>query len=267
MTDENTEQATEEKPVEPDGAENQAETTETVEENPNAELLQEHLPELAANFNELSPDARVNVLLQKLAAQSASKTTDGAASNEAPAGDSQVASGPSARELPPVDREAIKKALVNHYGDEAEAGGLMAAFGLMADYQEGLARQTLDVAIETGQTVNKLRKDLSDVTVPNQMRALVAKVPGATEAHIPNAMQLLHDGTAGTPESALQLAVFNSQAVLKKSSKTASEDGKKTAAALAASNLGGPNRQGGAAGVPLSAGMTKILEEQDAQQK
>lgn len=266
MTDEIT-QETQDEPVQPDGAENENETTEVVEENPNAELLQEYLPELAANFGELSGEAQVNVLLQKLAAERASKTADGVASDEAPVGDSQVAGGPSARELPPIDRDAMRKAAVEYTGDETEADRLMTMFAPMIDYQEGVAQRTLDVSIETGQMVSTLRKDLSDVTVPNQLRALVNKVPGATDSHIPAAMQLLQDGVAGTPEAALGYAVFRSQAVLQKSSKAATADGKRTAGAIAASNVGGPNRQGGATGVPLSAGMAKILEEQEAQRK
>ena len=275
MTDENGEQPrddqgkfvkTEEKPLLPDGIADPPPVNEAMEaakDDPNAEIIRELFPELAGDWSELKPDVQRNVLIKALAAARASKATERGNSDEALSESSQVASQPSARELPPVNRDAIRKSLVTFYGEDDEADAWMKALvDPLFAYVQGFGKQALDAIDESARTMKTFGQSLSSVTEPNQLRALVPRVPGATEAHIPAARKLLESGDATTMETALKLAVFETQSVRQASANEASEEARRRAAAMAAQGVNGPNVAGGVQDTGLTENLRDLVAEQ-----
>lgn len=197
---------TEEQPVEPDATtEPEAGDGETERDERVRELWGQALPELADNYTELTPEAREELVLKRLAAlaqaNGATEDTDSDTSTSP-----EKPGPPSVNEYPDPDLAAIEQAVTRAF-DEGDA--------------ESLAELLKNVVGWVGETVRTVDgviqgydRDIRDIRLPNQTESALDSVPGAKREDIAKAVELLKKGEVRDPQTALKLAVFNRQTEL-----------------------------------------------------
>ena len=217
-------------------------------EDESRKLWQEHLPELADSYDELSPEAREKLLLNRLAATTASGPSTGEESGkpESPAGEPEART-PSTVQIPELGLDDFESSLAEELQDRAAAQLIRRKIQILADFVQGMGGLVVRTLDDQKGTLAGFEKQLSGVTRPNSVREAIKAVPGATEADAASAVQLLESGEATSPEAAVKLAVFNRRAEVEKATPRgkASDEARRKAAALAAARRGGSSRRPG----------------------
>jgi len=252
--------------AEPEPTEEFAEdTTEEPQDKESRELWAKVMPELADNFDELSPGAQRDILAKRLAAISVGDA--GTNQPESAAGSEQKPSRPSVGEIPNIDQAELIAAtrLALEEGDWDKFSALQKQ---QFDWQNAMT-SLVDAALrEQGDRMGLFENDLRGLTMPQQVQSVLGNVHGAKSSDIPAAVKLLESGNVKGAELALKVVVADRNAELNSGKQVASEKTKSKAAAIAASNQGGRTRfpgQPASGPLPISfdspAGKALIREE------
>lgn len=247
-------EGTEQAQVEAGATEDQVatETTETtaeVQEDAAQALWAEVVPELAEAYQELSPEAREQVLLRRLAAKpAAALPTEDAPARESSNGEPKPQE-PSTYTVPEpwnVD-EALSQIAYSLENDppEKQAQVIVNVMKKNIDYVHGYGRLLLGVREESDRKLTGFEKQLLGVTRPGQLGALVAKVRGATAADVTAATALLESGVTSDMTVAMKLAVYNRESEMTTAKTEPSAAAQRKAAALRAARASGANRAAG----------------------
>ena len=229
----------------------QVETTEVTdapeaEPNPSDELWAKVAPDLADSIKDLSPEARERILLNRLAANAEQKDTPATSVKEV-ANDAPNAGGPSASEVPTLDYERMTKTLSDIVGEQEGPTMMKEIFDPTLRYVHGVAARVIEALGEYDKRFTEYEGKLSSFEQPRKFQSALPNVRGAVEADIAKAQQIYASGEAKTELAALKLAVYERQAELDKAkgAKPASEDARRRAQAIAASDHTGSSRKGG----------------------
>uniref|UniRef100_A0A6M3IRR7 Uncharacterized protein n=1 Tax=viral metagenome TaxID=1070528 RepID=A0A6M3IRR7_9ZZZZ len=226
----------------PDGevAEQPEGETEETEEERVSELWGKVVPELADHIKDLSPEAREELLLKRLAAQSTGETAAKGTKEAGPSG--QQTETPPVLEIPTFDPDGFLKGVESAL-ETGNAEALSDAFRKQIQWNQAVMQVVNGAVQETRNDVQRLRKDVTDVRLPNDFRNAIPKVKGATEADITAARKLLEDGSAGNVSAALALAVFarNNEVESATLKRKPSEAASRKAKGIAASRHSGGN--------------------------
>ena len=242
------------------------ETTEQ-ETSVNLEKWEKVAPELAGHIKDLSPEAREEILLERLAAKSADATSQNGSSQSEATAQGQEAQTPPAMQTPSIDPESI----VNDIGtaiEDSDSAAAKRSMQQIIDYIAGTTSLVNEALTENQQEMAALRRNVSDVTTPAEFERLARTIEGVELSDIPSAIQIQQTQAGTSIEAALKFAALNRYT--SKNSKTkppAGEDAKRKAAAIAASQQsGGPRAVGSQVGtIPMNEqGYRKMLEEDES---
>jgi len=203
-------------------------------------------PNLADHIADMSPQAREQYLLRRLASgQSAARSAEDAEKTSG-SGDSTDAedAGPVV-DIPNIDPSAVARELRTAV-EEADGEGVERSMLQMANYVHSMLALTDKALQEQSQVMGDLRGTVREISVPNKMRQLLKSdarlSQSATEGDIPEALRLLNDGEVKSERAALMLAAAQRNAEIgpkpKASKRTASEEARRKAKAQAANNMG-----------------------------
>jgi len=231
----------------------------------------EACPDLAEQYDDISPAAREAILAHR-AKRSTAEPTGKPAKDEASAGDSSTAGAdseePSIQKPPTLDMDGLE-ADVETALAENDPAPIVKAFKAQARYLRGVARLMLDTLKAHDGRLDGFAEDMA---LPLKLKQGMEQVPGATEADRAVAEELLTSGVVTDTAAAFELAVARRQQQGKKG-RIASEESRRRAAGIAASRGGGQPRAGGALTqrIPSNAAeysrMLAEFEEQDGQGK
>ena len=186
-------------------------------------------PELVDGLDELAPETQVKFLLNRLAASQQEKSATGDTSKDTPTNTQAPGQPSTAGNNFDRDENLQKMGTAFAEGDGTEF------VRLLDEHDKQLARTMMDAL--NAQDVN-----ITALRLPSQLRQAMADVPGAQESDIGHAARLIDNGDVANHKMALMLAVADRQAELAvaggKPKKTASEEAKRKANALAADKAG-----------------------------
>ncbi len=271
MPEETQEQVVEESQVEEaqvEETETPETTEETVEPDPLAEKWQKVAPDIADAVGNLTPEERVGILLNRLAAQPAGAPPEGSDATAATP-DGQKPQTPLAAEIPNLDPDALvagfQEAVETNNGEQA--GKLM---GQALEWMRALGGVMSGAINENQDEMGKMRGLLTDATQPAEFRNAVPDVRSATEADIPAARTKLASGEAGTIEAALKLAVSDRDSELARATRTPGDDATRRAKGIGASRQAGPSRRAGEVKerIPVNSNeMAALMRKEEAAKK
>jgi len=221
------------------------ETAAEVQEDAAQALWAEVVPELADAYQELSPAAREQVLLRRLAAKpAAALPTEDAPARESSNGEPKPQE-PSTYTVPePWNADEARTQIAAALDDDA-AKVLVDVLKKHADYIHGYGRLVVGAIQESSGKLTEFQKQLLGVTRPGQLGALIAKVRGATASDVPAATALLESGVTSDMTVAMKLAVYNRESELVTAKTEPSAAAQRKAAALRAARASGANRAAG----------------------
>jgi len=189
-------------------------------------------------WRQLDQDTRVAYLANKLREMAASAQREPAKEdppNEAVPNDGQTAAAPSPYDAPLLDVDAIKARLADSLGDDVAAVVAEQTIAPLHQHILGWTGIVQQALLQQDKTIKELKRQLSEQALPSRLAEALPKVPGATEADVKSAAELMRKGVVATEEAAIRLAVAYRQEKLNKAKRTASPEARKRAKALAAS--------------------------------
>jgi len=224
-------------------------------------------PEVASEIQSLTPEQRERILLKRLAAQSRGDDPDGTPDGNVPPQTVTEPPKPPVVDIPRVDADAIRTELASELGDNA-ATLLMKYIQPSIQAIDGMSRLVAGALKEQDDRLGKFEGTLRGVTLPNEFRAAMTKVAGASEGDFAAAQKIFDRGDAKTPELALKLAVFERGAEIAASRRPSDEARRIAAAASAARGSTGGTRGGtGRVRIPVTEDGWRTLLEAEARQR
>ena len=227
----------------------------------------EVMPELAEEYEKLSPDARVRILLKRAQRLSAQRPTD-APNGASPDGQApnvgREQAQPTVPPVEPLDVEGLA-ASIKQAVDDADGEALAAAFAKGFKYIQGVGNLMLASNREQGQVIREIDEE---IRVPGKFRRAMANVRGAKETDLETAQQYYKRGEAKTPEAALKMAVFDRFEIGDEDQPSRPGTPENTRRARAIGQLTGAPRSGGrpVQDVPIGESGYRELLEAEARQ-
>jgi len=216
------------------------ETEDTAETQPTEaqSLWRQVAPDLAEHIQDLTPEAREEILLKRLAAKDEGKPAKGDEAKGDVADGRVQSRRPSAVEVPQFNVDELVDSAKNAIdtGDsEAWGRNVRKTF-------DSLTKLAILVHEANSELQAKMNEMYDEAIRPSRIRKVLPDVKGATDGDIASAERIYDSGEATTPKAALSLAVFRRQQDISASRKAGAE--RRSAGIAAGKTSAGPRVAG-----------------------
>jgi hypothetical protein len=165
--------------------------------NADRERFESCLPALKGSYDALSPEMRTRMLLNMIEGNNTVATQ-----NNTGEGDSV----PKIREIQPLDMNVATERLVRAI-ESGDADDITSAQKAISQHQEQLLGVLYDYSQLNAYETNQLKKELSEIRRPVEIRKIGASVPGFEDSDVDKALQLVDSGQISNMSLAVKFAV------------------------------------------------------------